>query len=303
MRFLSSPTVSVGAHRNRSSGPRVSLCFRWNLVRCGYISDSSASGSVRTLTTMVSAAMGPEGKERASSARAGVRRRFVPRRHVSSFASFVLRQPGGGTSPRETRRRFELVACAMSRRLRRRGRFLDVWASGHPARASRNELPKATRTDRPRWFRGAASGLYAEAAGARPGCATRPRTTRTRLAYPRMARSSCMWTASGVARAWKCACPWRFSWRVETPPSAAELARRCSRSRSRLPRGPPRHQPQPRRTLARCTPPPPRFCATTPSKTTRAGPPPRRATRRTASGCLLVLTTSSGVICNSRSGT
>jgi hypothetical protein len=33
------------------------------------------------------------------------------------------------------------------------------------------------------------------------------------------------------------------------------------------------------------------------------GPPPRRATRSTAPGCLLVRTTSSGVICNSRSGT
>lgn len=31
--------------------------MRWNLVRCGYISDSSASGSVRTLTTMLAAAM------------------------------------------------------------------------------------------------------------------------------------------------------------------------------------------------------------------------------------------------------
>ena len=255
------------------------------------------------MMTMVSAAMGPEGKERASSARAGVRRRFVPRRHVSSFASFVLRQPGGGTSPRETRRRFELVACAMPRRLRRRGCFLDVWASGHSARASGNELPKATRTDRPRWLRGAASGLYATAAGARPGCATRPRTTRTRLAYPQATRSSCMWIVSGVARAWKCACPGRFSWRVETPPCAAELARRCSRSRSRLPRGPLQHPPQARRTLARCTPPPPRFCGTIPSKTTTVGPPPRRATRSTTPGCLLVRTTSNGVICNSRSGT
>mmetsp|Transcript_8699 Transcript_8699/g.32558 ORF Transcript_8699/g.32558 Transcript_8699/m.32558 type:complete len:258 (-) Transcript_8699:40-813(-) len=57
MRFFSAPTVSSEAHRSRSAGPRVSLCLRWNLVRCGYISDSSASGSVRTLTTMLAAAM------------------------------------------------------------------------------------------------------------------------------------------------------------------------------------------------------------------------------------------------------
>ena len=185
--------------------------------------------------------------------------------------------------------RLDLVARAMSRRFRRCGCFLDVWASGHSARASGNELPKATRTDRPRWLRGAASGLYApQLTGTRPGCATRPRTTRTRLAYPQATHSSYMWIVSGVARAWKCACPGRFSWRVETPPCAAELARRCSRSRSRLPRGPLQHPPQARRTLARCTPPPPRFCGTIPSKTTTVGPPPRRATRSTAPGCLLV---------------
>ena len=55
MSFLSSATVSVGAHCRRSMGPVTSLRLpRWNRVRCA-CSDVS-DGSSRTFTMMTSAA-------------------------------------------------------------------------------------------------------------------------------------------------------------------------------------------------------------------------------------------------------
>ena len=152
MRFFSSPTVSVGAHRNVSAGPRVSLCFRWNLVRCGYISDSSASGSVRTLTTMVSAAMVSEGSAGVFGARASETKVRGSLFHDGAFrvsrVSFLDNQ--------EAKRRRARRACASSSSP---ARCLDVsadagvsWTYGLPD--TPRELPETSfprrleRTDR-----------------------------------------------------------------------------------------------------------------------------------------------------------